>query len=317
VRKCFEFIVVMCMIIGAICVVGYGSTRRESALQNRTMPMLIDEQGCISKQLGFLLEKTGIVHDGSLASIVYATQKPQEEGGWLRAAGTERWDCPYRSIEESLLESIDELGIIKAVLPKMTTYDYAVIFGATAPAIRVRLAYLRTLYEQGIRFKRLVFLVGKRPRNLKVESDEVLLNFHNAILAFNVTWQFNGMFPETETDVARFVYDQSIVSDEWQGIPVTFVDTPMRFTSDGTVQCPTTEDTVIAWRDDGSLMPGTILAISSQPYVQRQGFIVRMLMPPTYSVDCVGPCVNQKTFNLSVLLDSLARDLYTLYKVQQ
>lgn len=281
-------------------------------ISERWSDPFVDQHNRPSKALNELLEKTGIVHDGSFDSIVAATQKTQAEGGWLRVPGTERWDCPNKDIEENLLESINELGVLNEIKPSKTKYKYAVILGATAVGMRTRLAYLKKLHENGVVFDNLVFLVGERPRSLAVESDEVLLDAQNGIIDFDEKWSFSGIFPQTETEIARLVYEQSELSAAFRSIPVTFIDTPMQKTTQGSLRRPTTEDTIYEWQRSGST-PGTVLAISSQPHVYRQRLIICSIMPEEFFIECVGPSVDYEDLNASVLLDSLARDLYTLH----
>jgi hypothetical protein len=274
-----------------------------------------EESGRPTAALSAVLAATDIVHDGTLASIVQKTQKPQHEGGWLRTA--ERWDCPKQTVETHLFEHICALGVVDEIAPSQTTYDDAVILGSTITGMRANLAYLMELYNRGVRFEKLLFLVGQRPRNSREESDSVVLDGHNGYLAFKEGWKLRDGMPNTETDMARIIMEQSVLPAAWDTLEVIYVDTPMQKKPDGSMRRPTTEDTIHSWCARGD-KPGTALVVSSQPHTYRQALLVHAYMPAEYKIECVGrPVQKIEKLNAAVLFDSLARTLYTMLQLQQ
>ncbi len=256
-----------------------------------------------------LLNFLQIKHDGTKIGIVKATQQPQPEG-LMRAAGKERWEIENWPIEnqKKLQSYLDNLGMRAALVPQKKQYEYAVILGATLPAMRARVAYLKKLWlEQGIRFNQLVFLTGQRPAAPN-ETKENVLDADNGQLSFKTDWQLKEM-PTNETEFARLIMEQSALPKEWQEITTTFVDTPPTVKKDGTTIRPTTPDTIKFWLDSYKPKPGSIIAISGQPHAHYQDATLRTYMPSEFQVETVGSAQSDQTTD-AVVLDALARWIY-------
>jgi hypothetical protein len=243
----------------------------------------------------------------NLSDIVTATQ-----AGWMRSDDIERWELSNIEADQDTVELFRELGLVDAVDPLNTEFDYAIIFGATVQAMRKRLAYLLELYNKGVRFKQIVFLVGDRKRDPVKESDEVLQNKENQYLTNKDNVECYAQTPPSnETEMAQMIWNQAMLF-ELSKIPVIFVHAQSTIIN-GIVRRPTTIDTVQTWKKEHNPKQGSrILAISSQPHIRRQGFILQSQLPGCF-VETAGPGTNQR--NLPLFFDEIARHLYSIYVV--
>ena len=72
---------------------------------------------------------------------------------------------------------------------------------------------------------------------------------------------------------------------------------------------PNTNDTINAWKKMNP-KPGTVLAISNNPYIPRQDLALKKMMGECFDIETVGPSTSAD-IKISVLFDELARLIYT------
>ncbi len=284
---------------------------REELKQLR--PQGVVQEGKLSPAVLDILQLTNISHNGTLPSVVEATQKE-----WLRKAGTERWemDNAREDLGPSITPLFMQLGIIDEIAPTHKHYTYGIILGSPMNDMRNRFAYALELWNRGVRFDHLVFLVGARPLDPTEESEAVLYDRNNDILPIRPDWKKPKRAPKTETDASKLLFDQSILSRSFrESVKVTFIDTPMQPLPDGKLRRPNTDDTVNLFKPMLELHPGTILAISDQPDIGYQAVILRTLLKD-YSVETVGPKAREPV-HVGITLDAIARWLYSENKSQQ
>lgn len=267
---------------------------------------ILDNQGNPSETLLVLLDELNVKHDGTLKSIVEVTQKE-----WLRASGKERWDMQekYQDKREVLFSYFKKLGLIDQIKPRSKKYDYALMLGATLPRVRDRLSYLANLWDDGVRFNKIIFLGGQRPLEDKFENKEKLLDTNNPYLPFASNWSLNGELPKTETEMMKFVFDQSNLPEEMKKLDIVFVDAPMKQKEDGSLKRPTTEDTILDWLKTNPRR-GSCIAISNQPYVSYQDSILKTHLSKEFYLETVGKALDNNSDRMTMILDNLARYLY-------
>lgn len=253
-----------------------------------------------------LLEKLNIKHNGTAQNIVEVTQKTM-----LRPTGKERWEIEdiFKDKRDLIYEDLKKLGCIEAIYPHKKYYDYALLLGAVVPTMRSRLEFLVKLWEDGLRFKKLVFLVGNRPLDENLESKEVILNHTNLNLPLNNEWKFSGELPKTESEAAKLIWDQSDLPKEMKETEIIFVDTPMQADEKGSLKRPTTDDTVKLWLSKNPV-PGSCIAISNQPFIKYQHSVLRRLLPSSFYLETVGAKVSEDK-SIAVIIDSIARWIYS------
>ncbi len=236
-----------------------------------------------------LLTLTKITHDGTLPSIIQATQKH-----WLRKPGTERWEIEtaYEHLKPLLMPLFQKLGMIDEIKPTQTTYDYALVFGGLQAQLENRYSLALDLWKQGIRYKRLVFLLGDRPLNPKKE--ELIHHPYS---------------PKTEADIARIIFEQTDLPPAFNA-EIAFISYPMKKTGR-----PTTADTVLKWLSTHPT-PGPIIALSNQPFVDYQQAVLSTLLPKNFIIETVGNKA-QEAIPVGEILDTLTRKLYQETKFQK
>ena len=248
-------------------------------------PLLLKENKA-TELLAQLLEATKTTCDKTLPSIVEATQE-----AWLRKPHQERWQMgdPNGMYKDDVLPLLDKLGITASIDPEAKEYDYAIILGATVTTIEDRLAQLKKYLDKDIRIKKLILLTGQR--DLTDDEKKYMANQG----APNV---------KTETDAMKFIAK----AEPFKHIECTLVDTPKQQTSNGSLRRPNTADTVANWIAQ-SPAPGSILAISSQPFVAYQDTSLRTYLPRNFSLETVGD-IDPRERTTSLFLDTIARWLY-------
>ena len=255
-----------------------------------------------------LLSFLDIPHDNTIASIVTATQREQPLG-LLRANNKERWELQHlydTNKQMKMITYCKQLHVIHGIKPTKKHYNYVLIFGATIHSVRFRLAYLIKLWHEGVRWNSLVILTGQRKLDSRVETERDYCNRNNNVLEIQNSWHLTQI-PQTEFDMIKMVLNQSVLPSEWNTIPCIIIDTPMQLKNNGP-QRPTTEDTIKRWITTQPI-PGSILAISSQPFIGYQDKALHTYIPETFSPETVGPSMYESC-TTEVLLDALARWLY-------
>jgi len=280
----------------------YTSTNMQSAL--------ITTDGKPTPALLGLLNIFDIQHDGTLKSIVDATQK-----SWLRPKDKERWQVEdiLKGTAARVVPIIATLGCLDEIAPQEKEYTYALILGATAPAMRNRLAYLIEQWCRGVKFGKLVFLLSERPTDPVRENKEVLL--HSTTLPIKKEWQFDGALPKNEYEVMRFIYDQAELPKAFKEIPVVWInyaDSKLPGDDIRKRSIANTGDTVHAWLSKKP-MPGSCLVVSSQPYVGYQDSVMRTLLPQEFTLETVGPPASGND-KITSYIDNIARWLYQEHK---
>lgn len=233
---------------------------------------------------------------------------------FARKKGVERWQVQdnLSPIDKNrVLAQFETLGFFDAITPKKSSYDYFVVLGASIKNVRTRLAYLKKLWVDGIRAKRIVFLTGAR-RLEPFEGPEQLNDRTQTTLPIKASWQPPAKHPEFETDLMRELWLQAELPTELAALPLDVINTPEQKWPDGSTHRPNTGDTAVAWLATKPT-PGSCLCISVQPYVGYQGAVMRRLMPAPFTIETVGAAVQiaerQDPRSVSVLVDTLLRQL--------
>ncbi len=165
----------------------------------------------------------------------------------------------------------------------------------------------------------MIVLGGLRPLDPAIETEHDLLNPDILGLSLRTDWHAPAQLPTTESEMMRFVFDQTDLPFDRNII--TFIDTPMQTKADGSLTRPTTADTVHSWLAQDPV-PGSCLAISNQPFVCYQDTVIRTYLKDLhskFSIETVGEGVSESERNdlkIAVTLDAIARWLYQL-KVQK
>ncbi|MGB1272558.1 MAG: hypothetical protein ACPG5T_10835 [Endozoicomonas sp.] len=248
-----------------------------------------------------LLQLLDVPHGATLDEMIVASQI------WRRKPGQERWEVPdlniTRTTRQNAFQLLEKLGMVQEILPTRNQYQYALLLGATVPRMQRRLNELLKLWQQGIRFEQLVFLVGQRP--LQPDID---LPTQFTLRAINNAADVNSL-PATETEGAKMIYSATLLPNDLKRIPVLFVDTPRYWRENGW-QRPNTRDTLKQWVSSKPI-PGSTLVLSDQPHSHYQKEVVRQELPDGFSVDLAAHQADPDA-RLVLYLDALALWLHNM-----
>lgn len=244
--------------------------------------LLVDEQGGISSELKALIELFPVEHDGSLSSLVAATQSH-----WMQK-GRKRWEFTpiITSNTAHYLHCVKMLDCHDDILPEKKQYDYAILLGATVPRMRSRLVFLKRNWAQAVRFPKLVFLCSKRPIEPQADGSIAL---------------------RTEEEAGMSLIQEILQEEVLNNIQLICISVPLENKDEKSV-FPNTADTLASWLSS-SPMPGSCLFISSQPFIHYQDAIVRSMLPKHFFFETVGP-MSTLEVPASILLDTVAKWLY-------
>lgn len=273
--------------------------------QAQSVPRLFNENNIPHQSLTALLDGLNIKHTNTLESIVQETQKE-----WLRKPGTERWHEQKNFSSQShtlIIKECSSLGMIGAITPKQKKYDYIIVLGGTVQTTRKRFAYALELINQNVSCNSIVFLCGQRPLDKTIESEEILVNDITNPLHQRADWQKPAILPTTETEMAHMIIDQTELPKNIKE-KIVVIDTPSKIGPNGNIVRPTTGDTFAQWLSFG-VQPGTVLVISSQPYVGYQDSVSRTFLPKTFIIETVGKA-SQDDVSDAIMLDTLTRWIY-------
>jgi hypothetical protein len=216
----------------------------------------------------------------------------QTQEHWLRKPTQERWEVEDLPQNQRLfvLDWAIRNGLFDSWAPSQTHYDQAVILGGTTFRMHHRLAFLRDLWKQGVRFEQIVFLTGDRPLDPRVDR-------YSEVCA-------------SESDAAQLIWQEADLPLAMREMPIRWIAVPMK-NEGGLSKRPTTEDTILAWV--ARSRPNHALFVSNQPYCGYQSAVIKNILPDGFSFELVGEGVEEGDARLSnarVILDTIARWLY-------
>jgi len=265
---------------------------------------IFDDQLRPTPALLTLLASLNIQHDGTLPSIVKATQK-----AWIIPNGVEYWHLQETITDrDTIIELLNNLGCVRQIVPRNKQYDYAIVLGSILQGVRSRLAFLLDQWNQGMRFKTLVFLGSERLLYPEIESPQLLLNPEDQHYSFtDSAWEFSGMLPKSEFDMIKLVFDQTALPSGLEKVAVAFINTP----NNSLTRRPNTIDTIKQWLNFLPV-PGSCTFISNQPFIGYQDAAIESILPAQFSSETIGPTADPNLI-IAGYLDAIARWIYQEY----
>jgi|GEM_PF-2631641 len=274
---------------------------------------LFDTKGnLINKDLEKLLKTTGQSHDGTLDSIVSATQ--DKETGWLRLG--ERWDKQKERFtpeqRQEIVNLSKKLGYLEEKIPSKKEYDRALVLGAASVRIKSRINHLIDLWKRGIRFDKVVMLGSTRTLDTP-ESDALL----------KPTVLEKG-YEANEKGLMEYIYNHEVsIPEDMKSVPIIWVKAEGKCGKRAN-----TDDTIEEWliQDTDLSKDMAVLSISNQPHASYQGAIINTyLVNHKKGFNLILDIVGEKSSlvdkilpedqEVSILLDAAARHLYSLKKL--
>jgi hypothetical protein len=227
----------------------------------------------------------------------------------------QRWDLQSQQFENlrfKIIPLLEQLGFIHAVDAHFKNYQGALVIGALLPAVRIRLAYLVKLWQQGARFDHLYFLTGKRPVEPHYENLQAYNNDESSPLKIDKNWAKPSSLPQTEYEMIQLVWQQAEIPETMRRtVKVHFIDAPMVIDEfSGMPLYLNIEETIKTWLQTDPLK-GLYLVATNAPHILRHDLLLRSIAPSHYKFDTVGAKAHQK--ELAILLDELARMIFQIH----
>lgn len=297
-RRFFSINVVVIFLVlnYSSCQKGMSRPAEEMSIDDRAF-LLIDDEQNLRKPLSELIELTGLGQAVTLTDAVTKTQS-----SWLRPEGTERihlWE-QYTEKLPVMLEHFASLGLVDQVLPRKQAYDYVIILGSMYGDFSRRLLFLEQLVLAGLTCKKLGLLGSHRPLERQHELEPMMRD------------QAFAKLPLTEIEMMSAIFEKSSLSLKLKGSEIIHIASPMKTLENGSIARANTLDTVEDFLRNNK-KPGSVLVISSQPYVLRQHLVVASVLTTPWQVETVGPRAETR-IPTTVYLDELARSLFELQK---
>lgn len=229
-----------------------------------------------------LMEITGI---SALQNPIEATQKE-----WFRKPGQELWELQERppAMRAAVIAWARKEGLFAPWTPTSKTYDKAFILGASTPLMQSRLAYLVQTWQEGVRFKEIVWLTGDRPLDKRI--DQVAAECLNESVAAIRIWN--------EADLPQAMRE----------LPLQWIAVPLKASGER----PNTQDTLLAFLKRFP-DPCSCLFVSDQPFCGYQYAVIKGTLPTEFTFDVIGKGViapEQHPRAAAIILDAVARWLY-------
>lgn len=205
-------------------------------------------------------------------------------------AGKERWQLE-RICDDRLDEALPilrRLGCIDSIHAEKNHYDYALVLGSLKLHMQMRLDFLYEQWKRGVRFDEIVLLTGRRDLNPERE-----------------------IYPEelkTETDLFVYLFDNHPLK---KVAPVKVIDSAKCKREDGMLRRPDTAATIRDWRATNP-KAGSVLAVSTQPFVGYQNAVLKSLLPEEFDLEAIGP--ETEIYPMALYLDNFAK--WMLYEKQ-
>lgn len=220
-----------------------------------------------------LFKLLGLPYDGDLKAFHELSQKY-----FLRPKGRERWEIDTSIFDnkfKDVKEIIQKLGLIGEIQPHLKNYDTIFVHGSIYTNLRARLKFLDNLWVKGIRAKNIVVVSSDRPFS-EIENPSDMINPEKSVFEFRPGWEpprapLPQTLPRNQNEMSQLMWDQMITQEELRKKSVEFLTIKKTIDKNtGTlIRYANTQDTIEVWLDQCS-NPGTILAISNNPYIYYQ-----------------------------------------------
>ncbi len=239
-----------------------------------------------------LLDILHIEHDGTLPSLIEATQRE-----FLRKPGTERWNVPdlHEEKKEQLIPIFKKMGLVLEKLPEKKEYEAALILGSANRSIEKKIDLLTRLIQKGTIIKSIVILSGERILS-ENERNAVAQDYKVPIETL-----------KTEAD-SIFCILCCMLQKAQLTIPIKAIRCLNTVMPNGTIIRPTRLDTIQKWIEECNPNEGNYLAFSIQPHSIFEKNVIESAIPENIHVEVIAP--EWQNVRVAVYLDAIARALY-------
>lgn len=270
------------------------------ATAQRAMVRLLQASG----SFGDLPNINGVISDKQAQAILdHVTFDNAEQAAyWLhvvtqehmirRAPGVERHECIeedyFQKHRTDLQAALRDVGMNPDIKPTQKYYDHLLLHGSMEDVVTGRIDSLKKLWDEGVRFGAIYLLGSERPLNAVFEPSAN-----------------KGAKTEMQMIEAHTFEKQKSWPPAMQSVPVISVNT----LNGPNGERANTRDTILSWLNaEPKPKPGSVLAVSNQPYVHYQDAAARSALPAGFTLETVGAAA-EKDCKISICIDSLAREI--------
>lgn len=223
--------------------------------------------------------------------------------------------------KERIIRLFREIGDIDEASPKRTNPDYILIQGSTVDNMRDRVMYVVEQLRSGklkIDNAKIVFISGDRPLFAN-ETQAVLLD--PKPYSIRDGWIPPEKLPTNENQLSEFIWDQLSLPDAMRRLAPQFINAEKK---EGAARA-TTEDGAKQWLQGLEDGLSYCWVVSSNPFVGYQQLVTEWMhkkyLPNSQLVfEGVGQAAPVSEYQvetaIGILLDNLARTLYTLQQIR-
>ncbi len=220
----------------------------------------------------------------------------QTQRQWLRHSQKERWELmPDSSLSVDVLELLEGSILLKEQGVPTSGVEDVLLMSAVEPVFLQRLDYFSNLVQRGLSFNRIFLLGGERQLDSEHES--------GALRALGAG--------ATEIDMLLYHAEKLQASAlHLENVDFIKCTTPCVETESGGVRRPNTLDTVMTWRDE-FFEDGSVLCLTNQPFVHYQAAVIASALGRDAKILAAGSAACLHEINPAIVLDALARLIYT------
>ena len=275
---------------------------------SRTMPAtpLFQTNGVPNAALVELLKLTGIHVPADIERIHEATQE-----NWLKKGLTPaQIQEEHGHIASQATPLFRALGLNGVPTVKPGRHEWAIQMGSMYTGLHRRFAYAVQQWDEGVTWDKYCILTSSnRPRQKDgKESDEIIVTPVSGALPFFSGWTEPDVLPENEAELAKLVLSQIGHHRRWN------IDYEHVTIASGNGAANTTE-TLRAFAFDHDPRGDSLLIISSQPHILRQGIEAAVVLGNRFKSYVVTGYDMPETQNVTKKLDELAKLIHLLFTV--
>ena len=220
----------------------------------------------------------------------------QTQRQWLRHSQKERWELTSDSLlSVEVLELLEDSILLKEQGEPKVEVEDVLLMSAVEPVFLQRLEFFSSLVQRGLSFNRVFLLGGDRQLDPEHEN--------GALRALGVG--------ATEIDMLLY-HAENLQASALHLENVEFIKctTPYIDIESGGVRRPNTHDTVVTWRD-AFFEDGSVLCLTNQPFVHYQAAVMASALGKDAKILAAGAAACLHEINPAIVLDALARLIYT------
>lgn len=226
------------------------------------------------------------------------------------------------SEKDAVQADLAQAGFCDAVIPTRSSFDFVLINGSTAPAVRRRIHAVAQAVDDKIivltQNTQIVFLDGERTR-FASETPAVLCD--PSPYPREPSWTPPAALPTDERGIDEMLWQQMRLPAVLRQQPILFVHAQKR---EGVARAHTA-DCVQAWVRRHHPHDANALVVSDNPFVEYQRRVTQVLLHQSGArgmhVSALGPSADLHahlpTTRVGLLLDALAGTLYRACQQQQ